>query len=190
MGLPEPTQPSRAPWARIIPIVVAVLVSAGAYFLVSGTLFDKTPTLPTSVAGASTVSSPDIQRGIDAFRKQMSDQNMKADIAFYGSGSSPEFALLWAKDPNHTDPDTAFSAFAGGFGDTSGSSIDLTQEETKTQSGTSYICAPASGSFSGGVCMWTDEDVYWFVFDARQGSSGLRDARDLAVEATSAVETA
>ena len=38
--------------------------------------------------------------------------------------------------------------------------------------------------------MWTDEDVYWFVFDARQGSSGLRDARDLAVEATSAVETA
>ncbi len=156
---------------------VALVVLAGA-FLGYRALVDRSPELPGQLAGTPRMEDPQIEVGIQAFRSHLEAGEMEGDMAFYGAGGLPSFAVAWFHDPSGAPLDSAFRSFSMGFASASQAGADPGSVEARTIGGVRYLCASGS-SLATAICMWRDGDAYWVVLDVRPGA-GAADSRQLA----------
>ena len=167
-----PPRTKRSPSVTLVAIVVAILVISAA-ILASARLLggSKKAMLPDSVGAFQTISSANVQQAIDAFHNQASQNGLEADLAVYGSGSTPRILLAWIRDATVTDPDTALTAFASGFAQGFGGSIAMDQKQTQTIEGVAFVCAPITGSTQAAICLWRQREVFYILFDPESGGN-------------------
>lgn len=186
-SFPAPPQPTGGSTLRRLGVaLLSAVVAAAAGWFVVDQFGGATPTLPETLAGSPRFESAEVTQALEVFHAGMESQGIEGDMAFYGTGA-PQSLLAWFHDPSKTDPDFAFSEFSTGFGLGGGSGIGEPSKDTLD--GTEYLCAPISGVIPGGVCMWQDDEIYWFVFNFQPGL-GLSSTQDLAVQAHQALEAA
>ncbi len=178
LDLPVPAPAARGGRRATAVAAVALVVLAGG-FLGYRLLADRSPELPGQLAGAPRMGGPQIEIGIRAFRSELAEGGMEGDMAFYGQGGVPSFAVAWFHDPSGTPLDSAFQRFAQGFAGTSPTGLDPGSVEGRTVDGVRYVCASGS-SMAAGICMWREGDAYWVLLDVRPGA-GAGASRDLAV---------
>ncbi len=180
---PPPPSPRRGPKAILIGTVIVVVSAA-----LAGWWFTRERiSLPDAFNGVTRYTSPQTDAGVERFHSFMDSQGLEGDLAFYGVEQTPRSALIWIKDPSHTDTEAAFKAFASGFGPALGGDAVDTQHINRTPAGALiYLCAPVSGAIPGAVCFWRDDQVFWILFEAGADAT-LDSTRHLATEATAAL---
>lgn len=180
---PAPTYPSTGAGPRFKPFGAVVAVAIGVIVAVSVvTHRQSAASFPDSLPGLERVSTAQTDAAAESLRAASEAHGLDADMAFYGSGSMPQAALMWVRGADETlaGPDEVFDTFAAGF--TSGSSGTLVTSDRSERrvDGVTYVCAPVTGSLGAGLCMWQEDDLFWVLLDVRPGS-GIDQTQDLAV---------
>jgi hypothetical protein len=177
---PFPQQRERALGAKAGALLVSLAVAAGVFFFMNRG--PGAAELPQAFGGLTTITDPQVQAAVDAFRAEADGGGFQTDMGLYGSGGVPTAALVWVVDPSVPTPDEAFTEFAGGFNDGLGTgSLDESRRTTETVGGVDYVCAPIVGSPPANICLWEDDEVFWVLFDL--SGSQMVGTRGLAVAA-------
>lgn len=167
-----PPESTRSPAVRIVAVLVAILVlSAGILAAVTVLGGSKTAMLPDAVGSFEKVESPNVRQATDAFHAQAKQNGLEADLAVYGTGSTPRILLAWIRDATVADPDTALTTFASGFARGFGGSIAMDQKQTQTVEGVVFVCAPVTGNTQAALCLWQQRDVFYILFDPQSGGN-------------------
>ncbi len=165
-------------------VAVAVGVTAAAAFIV---LRQPDPSFPHAIAGLERVSNAQTDAASDSFRAASEADGLDADMAFYGSGSVPEAALMWVRRAQGMvgGPSEAFDALAEGFTSGYNGTLETSGRTDHAIEGITYVCAPITGALGAAVCMWEEDDVFWVLLDVRPGAR-MGETNDLAVAARDA----
>ncbi len=198
----RPLHPAPAPWPPPVPAAApqpsgsAIGRTAGVASVVVGAavvvwfvaLRGPDLSFPESLPNLERISTAQTDAAAESFRAASEVDGLDADMAFYGSGSIPEAALMWIRgtDGGATGPSEAFDAFARGSMGGSYGSVEPSGRTDRLIDGITYICAPVSGAVGAGICIWEDADVTWILLDVRPGVQ-IGETNDLAVAAHDAV---
>ena len=79
--------------------------------------------------------------------------------------------LAWIRDATVNDPDTALTSFASGFAQGFGGSIATDQKRTQVVDGSTFVCAPITGSTFAAICLWQQREVFYILFDPGSGGN-------------------
>jgi hypothetical protein len=169
----------------IAAVAVGVIgVMAAAAFVI---LRQSGPTFPEAISGLERVSNTQTDAASGSFRAASEADGLDADMAFYGSGSVPEAALMWIRGADGTvgGPSEAFDTLAQGFTSGYNGTLEMSGRTDQAIAGITYVCAPITGALGAGICMWEEDDVFWVLLDVRPGSR-IGETNDLAVAARDA----
>lgn len=185
---PEPmTTPATADTSgsRIGVLAALVTITLGVVATIAFVaLREPGVSFPDSVSGLERISTDQTEAAVDSLRAASEADGLDADMAFYGSGSMPEAALMWVRGAGSTPggPSEAFDTFAEGFTSGYSGTLVTSGRTERTTDGVTYVCAPVTGSVGAGICMWEEEDVFWILLDVRPGAR-IGETNDLAVSA-------
>lgn len=165
-----PLPQRRSASARIGAAVIALAVVAGAglFFLNRG----SAAALPASFGGMTQVEGPEVDQAVELFHEQVDAQGYQADIALYGSSGVPSAALFWAVDGSGPSMDQAFDEFTEGFSaGLASAGVSGVTTSSETVGGVRYLCA-SMGTTSTGMCMWTEDEVFWVLIELTPSVQG------------------